>query len=333
MSDLRVGVLGCGQVSPDHFVAWSRARGARVVAVCDPARERAEARAREYGIEAVFTEPQEMFGGAGLDAVDVITPRETHAGMVRLAARHGLHVLCEKPLCPTHAEAAALVEEVGDSVRVMVNENWRYREYFRIVRDWIAAGRLGRLVHLRIALVRSNMLRNEAGEVPALLRQPFMAREARLLIAESLIHEVDTVRSIVGDYAVVAARIARASDAVAGEDVAVILGETADGLSLVLEGVLAAAGHPVRAGDRLEIAGTRASVLLDGGRLSLLGPDPETLDFDEALVRQECFDRSIQHFVDGLATGAPFATSARDQLGTLKVVEDAYAAAGAIRPR
>ena len=61
-----------------------------------------------------------------LDAVDVAAPREFHAEMVRMAARRGLAVLCQKPLAPTLAEAEALVAEVGGRCRLMVHENWRF---------------------------------------------------------------------------------------------------------------------------------------------------------------------------------------------------------------
>ena len=330
---LRVAVLGCGQVSNDHLIGWSRCRGARVVAACDPQRDRAQARADQYGIPAVYDDPAEMLAREKPDAVDIITPRETHAAMVRLAAGLGIAALCEKPLCPTLDEARALLRDVGSRIRLMVNENWRYRGYHRQIGDWIREGRLGTLVHARISLWRGNMLRDASGEAPAVKRQPFSAKERRLLIAETLIHDLDVARSLVGELAVVGARLGRASDAVIGEDTAVVLLEAPDGLSFVVEGVLAAAGHAIRAGDRVEIAGTRCSVSFDTGVLRLFGAEQQTLRYDEDDERQRCFDASIQHFVDGLASGAPFWTSAEDQLGTLKLVEDAYAAAGEMRVR
>jgi len=331
--NFRVAVLGCGQVSQEHFIGWSHCPGVTLVAVCDPMHERAAAKSMAFTIPGVYTEPEAMFAAEKFDLVDIITPRATHADMVRLAARHGVHALCEKPLCPTYCEAQALIEEVGGRIRLMVNENWRYRDYFRKVGQWIAEGRLGKLVHARIALLRANLLRREDGAVPALLRQPFMATEERLLIAESLIHELDVLRSLFGDMDVIAARIARGSDAVIGEDAAAILLETRDGLSVIAEGVLSAAGRHIRAPDRLEISGTRCSVVLDDGVLRLFGAEEEELVYDENAIRQACFDASIRHFVEQMRSGEPFWTSARDQLETLRLVEDAYQSAGAIRVR
>ncbi|APW39128.1 NAD-binding oxidoreductase [Rhodoferax koreense] len=327
---LRVGVLGCGMISADHFTAWARCQGAQVVAVCDPMIDRARARAGQFDIRAAYDSPGAMIAAESLDLIDIITPRETHAAMVRLAARDGIHALCEKPLCPTYAEAQALVEEVGGRIRVMVNENWRYRAYFRQIAEWLQAGKLGTVTLARLALWRSSMLpRAEDGRVHALTRQAFLAREARVLIAESLIHEIDVVRALFGEVEVLACSTGRACGEIIGEDSASLLLRTADGLTVSLDGVMTAAGHETRAPDRLEIAGTRCSVVLEGAVLKLIGAEQQTIVYDEAEVRQNCFNASIQHFVDQVKGGGPFWTSAQDQLGSLRVMEEAYRLAGA----
>jgi predicted dehydrogenase len=328
---LRIGVLGCGHISADHLRAWANCRGAEAVAVCDPMIERARERASAFSIEGVYSDPEVMLAEGRLDAIDIVTPRQTHADMIRLAARHGIHALCEKPLCPTLTEAEALVADIDGKIRVMVNENWRYRSYFRLIHDWIRAGRLGTITQARIALWRSNMLENAEGIVPALTRQPFVAREERLLIAESLIHELDVMRALFGELDVVAARLGRNSDRIIGEDAAIILMEAHAGHNVIVEGVMTAAGYAFRAPDRLEIAGTCCSVILDGAVLRLIGAEEEEHVFDEDEVRQGCFDGAVQHFVDRLGDGQPFWTSAQDQLGTLKLVEQAYDRAG--KPR
>lgn len=328
---LRIGVLGCGHISRDHLVGWSNCPDARVVAVCDPMIDRARAQAEAFSVEQVFDDPAKMMSGAGLDAVDIVTPRGTHGPMIRLAAEHGLHALCEKPLCPTLTEAEELVADIGDRIRVMVNENWRYRAYFAQIREWIREGRVGTITQARMALWRSNMLERPDGTIPSLSRQPFVAKEERFLVAESLIHELDTVRSLFGEMHVVAARLSRYSDRVIGEDSAAILLEADAGHAVIVEGVMTSAGHAFRAPNRLEIAGTRSSVTLEDATLRLHGAEEEIITYVEDEVRQGCFDAAIAHFVDGLKTGEPFRTSALDQLQTLKLVEDVYSSAGALR--
>lgn len=331
---LRVGVLGCGMISANHFTAWKNCQGAEVVAVCDPMLSRAQARSQEFGIPRAYADADAMFEAEKLDIVDIITPRETHADVVLQAARHGVRAaLCEKPLCPTHAQAVQLVRETEGRIRVMVNENWRYRAYFRQVAQWLQDGKLGTVTMARIALWRSNMLRrHEDGLVHSLTRQPFLAREARVLIAESLIHEIDVMRALFGELQVLGCSTARQCEQIVGEDSATILLRSSEGVPLTIDGVMTAAGHERRAPDRLEIAGTRCSVVLEGGVLRLMGAEEMTISYDEDAVRQGCFDASIQHFTDQVMSGGPFWTSAEDQLGSLQVMEEAYRLAGALPP-
>lgn len=326
---LRVGVLGCGMISGNHFAAWAQCQGAQVVAVCDPVLGRARARATEFGIAAAYDDPAAMYAAEKLDLVDIITPRETHAAVVQMAADQGVHALCEKPLCPTHEEAQALVKAVDGRIRVMVNENWRYRSYFRRIAQWLHEGKLGTVTLVRLALWRSSMLpRAEDGRVHSLSRQPFLAREQRVLIAESLIHEIDVIRALFGEVEVLGCSTGHACPEIVGEDSATLLLRTPYGLTITIDGVMTAAGHGTRAADRMEIAGTRCSVVLEDAVLKLIGAEEQTIVFDEEKVRQDCFNASVQHFVDQLHGGGPFWTSAEDQLGSLQVMDQAYRLAG-----
>ena len=294
--------------------------------------ERARARGREFGIPNVYDTPARLFEVERLDVVDISTPRETHAALVRQAAAHGVHVLCEKPLASDLAEAEALLREVRDGVRIMVNENWRYRDYLRRVGDWLRTGRVGTVVQARIGLWRSGLLRRHDGLVPALERQPFIAREQRLLIAELLIHQLDVARALFGEVELVASTLGRASNDVVGEDCAVVVLQTGYGMTVVVDGVLSAAGFEPRASDRLEIAGTRCSVVFDNGTLALRGTEDEVHRYDEAASRRGSFESSIQHFVDQIIGGGPFWTSATDHLATMRLVEQAYELAGETGP-
>ena len=92
--------------------------------------------------------------------------------------------------------------------------------------------------------------------------------------------------------------------------------------------VEAAAGYPPRAPDRLEVIGTTASALFEESTLRLLGPVPRIEAFDNDRGYQASFDGVIAHFVECLASGAPFETGPADNLETLRLVEHAYWAAG-----
>jgi predicted dehydrogenase len=317
-----------------HLVAWRNVGArARVVAVCDPDPRRARQRADEFGIPNVYGDPASMFTGEQIDTLDVASPRETHAAWVHAAAARGIDVLCQKPLTPTLVEAEALVRDVGTRVRLMVHENWRFRPWYRELRSWIADGQLGEIGLGRLATVSSGFLPEAGGRRPALERQPFMATEPRLMIAEVLIHHLDTMRYLCGPLRVVAARASRTLAEVAGESLATIFLETATGAPITVTGTMAAPGYPPRPPDRLELIGRRASAVLADNELQLLGPAPRSERYDPDRGYQASFDGVIAHFVDCLETGAPFETGPADNLETLRLVEHAYWAAGLHDPR
>ncbi len=330
---LRVAIAGAGMISRHHLMAWRAfAPEVDIVAICDPVLERAAARAAEFGIGFACTSADALFAGSAFDALDVASPRETHADWVLAAARRGIAILCQKPLTPTLAEAEALLRAIGPATRLMVHENWRFRPWYRQARRWLEEGAAGDILLARMTLLSSFMLPGPTGRSPAFDRQPFMARERRLMIAEVLIHQLDVMRFLCGPLRVVAARTLRTRPEIAGETVADILLEMAGGRPVSVVGTMTAPGLPSRAGDRLEIVGSTASIVFDDWTLCLHGPDRREIRFDPAAGYQESFDAAIGHFVTALRSATPFETDAVDNLETLRLVEHAYWAAGQHAP-
>ncbi|HEX7547817.1 MAG TPA: Gfo/Idh/MocA family oxidoreductase, partial [Candidatus Methylomirabilis sp.] len=108
------------------------------------------------------------------DAVDIVTPAETHAPLARIAADRGVHLMCQKPMVPTLAEAEALVRDVGDRVRFMVHENFRFRPQYVMAREWLEAGRVGDPTHACMT-ARSSGFLSLGGTTPFLFqRQPYL---------------------------------------------------------------------------------------------------------------------------------------------------------------
>jgi predicted dehydrogenase len=330
---LRIALAGAGAISHYHLVAWSREKRAEVVAICDPDIARAPARAEQAGAARVYTRLEDALADGDIDAVDIASPRATHAALVELAADRGIPALCQKPLARTLAEAVALAARAAGRVRVMVHENWRFRPWYRLAREWLDRGLLGNLQQADMAMLSSGMLPNETGERPLLVRQPYMLTERRLVIADVLIHHLDVLRWLFGPLRVLDARMANTlSGLVIGETLAVIFLQTEDGAPVTLRGSMVAHGAPVRTEDRLEAMGAAASIHLDATTLSLLGPEARHERFDFEPSYQQSFDSAISHFVDCLGDGRPFETEISDNLETLRLVEDAYAAAGRSPP-
>ena len=330
---LKVALAGAGMISWYHLVAW-RKLGAQVelVAVSDPDRARAERRAREFAIPRVYQDRDRMLDAEAIDALDVASPRETHAAWVEAAAAKGIAVLCQKPMTPTLREAEALLQRVEGRHRLMVHENWRFRPWYRELRRWIDAGDLGPVLLARMAMINSGFLPGPDGRRPSFERQPFMQHEARLMISEVLIHHLDVMRFLLGELRVVGARVRRTLADVTGETVAAIFLEDATGTPAEVVGTMAAPGYAPRLPDRLELVGTKASAVFAGNELKLLGPEPRAIAYDNDVGYQASFDGVIAHFVDCLTTGAAFETHPRDNLETLRLVEHAYWAAGYREP-
>ena len=212
---LRIGMIGAGWVTAHHLEAWRELAGrASVVAICDPDAAAVAARAEAFGIAGRFASAVAMLDGAELDALDVCSPRETHAAMVGLGAARGLAVMCQKPLAPTLAAAEALVAAVGGAVPLMVHENWRFRPYYRRLRAWLEKGRLGdgAAGAARVPVERDDpRRRRKRGR--RWCGSPFFAGLERMLVMEILIHHLDTLRFLLGELAVDAARLERTSEA------------------------------------------------------------------------------------------------------------------------
>lgn len=326
---LRVGLIGAGMVSRHHLIAWAELKDqARVVAVADPSEANAARRAGEFGIPSLFRNAETMLADAELDAVDIAAPRELHASLVRLAAAKRLPVLCQKPLAVNLAEATQLAADVKDKIRLMVHENWRFRGYYRDAATWLHAGCIGNIKQAQLTLLTSGFLPGPDGLRPALERQPFMRNEKRLLVAEVLIHHLDTLRMLLGPLQVTAAGLSRSCTDLAGEDGAVIQLRAPNGASVSVFANFSAHGAPAAQVDRLDVLGDKGSIRLDGQVLTCSGSNPDERRYDLAVEYQGSYNRTIAHFVRSLRDGTPFETAPEDNLETLKLVEDCYLLSG-----
>ena len=325
---LRIGLAGAGAISQYHLIGWSEMSDARVVAICDIDEAKARAKGQAFDIANVYTDFRAMIEREKLDAVDIVTPVGTHAELTRLAADAGLHVSCQKPLTPTVREADELIAYVGERVRFMVHENYRFRPHYVTIREWLAQGRVGAITQARMTVRCQGMI--EVNGVPPFLlnRQPYLKDFARLLIFEVLIHNLDAMRVLLGPLEVVAAQVAKVNRALAGEDAAVVLLKGAGGLIAILDGNISAPGYGPLPTDRLEIMGTMGTLIYDRDRLTMAGSDEPPMVFDLAKNYQVCFSAAVREFVNGIRTGRPFPTDRLDNLETLRLMEACYLAAG-----
>jgi predicted dehydrogenase len=140
---VRVGVIGCGKIARNHVTALHGIAGVEVAAVVDVEAERAQAFGREFGVPHAFSDVEEMLA-SGLDAVTVCTPHAAHEAGVLAAARHGTHVLCEKPIAVNLEQADRMIAATAEAgVRFGVLFQRRFWPSAARIRRAIDDGRLG----------------------------------------------------------------------------------------------------------------------------------------------------------------------------------------------
>jgi predicted dehydrogenase len=216
---MKLGIVGCGYFAQFHRDAWSRLP-VQVAAVCDADGAKAEAAARGFPAALAFTDAVAMLDQIRPDVVDIVTPPETHAGLVALCAARGIPAICQKPLAPDFVTATAIVETAERAgTTLIVHENFRFMPWFaeaeRLVRD----GAVGEPLDISFRL-RSG---DGQGADAYLARQPYFRTMKRFLVHETIIHLIDTFRFIFGEVAGVFARLRTLNPAISGEDAATVL--------------------------------------------------------------------------------------------------------------
>ena len=154
MGNVKMGVLGCGSIAEiAHFPSIARCAGAKLAAVCDTDAAAAEAAAAKWGAERWFTDYRELFEKAKLDAVVIATPNNVHRNQAVAAAAHKVHVIVEKPLAVTNAEAWDIVNACRKAgVKLMVGCDRRFWTHHQWAKQLIDEGVIGRLLMSRASL-------------------------------------------------------------------------------------------------------------------------------------------------------------------------------------
>src|SRR5215204_171902 len=111
MRPLRFAIFGTGFWSRYQLAGWRELPGAECVALFNRTRAKAEALGAEFGVAAVYDDPEELLAKEKIDFIDIITDVDTHAPFVALAANHKIPVICQKPMAPTRALAQQMVDE------------------------------------------------------------------------------------------------------------------------------------------------------------------------------------------------------------------------------
>ncbi len=110
---VRVGIIGCGGIANGkHMPSLSKLKNVELVAFCDIIEERAVAAAKKFGVpnSGVYVDYKDLLKDESIEVVHVCTPNKSHADITVAALEAGKHVMCEKPMAKTAADARRMVE-------------------------------------------------------------------------------------------------------------------------------------------------------------------------------------------------------------------------------
>ena len=152
MNELKIGVIGCGSIAKHrHLPEYAANKQIKIVAVCDIVKTRADETAVLYGAKA-YESYEELLQNNEVDAVSVCTPNYLHAPISIAALKAGKHVLCEKPMATSRADAEEMIETASTSgKKLMIAHNQRFVPSHAKAREILASGEIGKVYSFRTA--------------------------------------------------------------------------------------------------------------------------------------------------------------------------------------
>ncbi len=203
---LGVGMVGYAFMGRTHSQAWRNVSAffdlpvrPSMVALCGRSEQAVSDAAARLGWAAAETDWRRLIARDDVDIVDICTPGDMHAEIAVEALAAGKHVLCEKPLANTVAEAAAMAEAAERAaergVRAMVAFNYRRVPAVAFARRLVAEGRLGVLRHVRAQYLQDWIVDPEFPLVWRLQRD----KAGSGALGDIGAHIVDTAQFITGE--------------------------------------------------------------------------------------------------------------------------------------
>lgn len=299
------GLVGASTIAEQFMIPAFRAQpGGAVRWVVSGSAARAESFAAAQGIPRAGTSLDEMLADPGVQAVYVSSTNEKHLPQALAAIRAGKHVLCEKPLAMTVADAEAMVQAAAEAgVVLATNHHLRCSGSHRAVRALIAEGRIGRVLSLRLF---------HAVQLPEAL-QGWRINSADAgggVIPDITVHDADVVRFLLGeDPETVVAQMSSSGLGAGVEDSAMSVWTMSSGVMVMSHESFT---HRY-AGTGLEVHGSEGSIFATGVMTQRpVGQIELVTSAGRAVVPFEPYDlytRGVAEFEAAVAsTGRPAAT-------------------------
>jgi predicted dehydrogenase len=157
MDTVRIGIIGCGRISDLHAAGYLADDRAKIVAVCDADRGRAEAKSKEWGARAAYADYRSIIDDPHVDAVEILTPQRFHETIALEALAAGKHVSLQKPMTVDMDSADRIVsaaKEAGDRGQIFrLFENYVFYPPICAMKRIIDEGKIGEPTSMRIKFI------------------------------------------------------------------------------------------------------------------------------------------------------------------------------------
>lgn len=188
--DYRIGCIGAGMIMAECHLAAYKQAGFKVAAIASRTRARAEGVAARWNIPVVHDTPEALLADPDVQIVDIAYPPDLQPALIRAALKqpHIKGILAQKPLALTLADAIALRDEAAAAGKILsVNQNMRYDQSMRVLKQLLDRGDLGPVVFAQI----------DMHAIPHW--QGFLQAYDRLTLANMSVHHLDVLRFLFGD--------------------------------------------------------------------------------------------------------------------------------------
>lgn len=333
---VRWGVIGAGGIADRRTIPGIMLAGnAELAAVMEINMDLAEKIRAKYNAGRAYDNIDELLADPGIDAVYIASPVVCHKDQAIRAAKAGKHILLEKPVALTSQEGEE-VKKVCEQEKVLVATGFmmRFHAYHQKMKEIVESGKLGKVVSCRAQLTCWYP------DIPGNWRQQKSTSGGGALM-DMGVHCIDLIQYITGDKAKkVAAFTGTKTFGYDVEDSASLVFETDNGAYCYVDANFNIPDAAAKC--RLEIYGTRGSMLaegtisqVEGGRLEVFLSD-ESLGYDAIQDRVDVspvnievefgnmYTKEIEAFSDSVLTGRVIEVTVEDALQVQRVVEAAY---------
>lgn len=314
------GILGAGDIARKHMApAMQNAAGHRIGAIMRRDPEQARQFGLDFGVDRVYTNAADLVNDASVDAVYIATPPSSHAELTALAAAAGKHVICEKPIASSVAEARAMIEVCArHEVRLMICHYQRFNTRHQRIHDWIRQGVIGRVVSVRMNFSSYSPPGPDAWRYSRAISGGGPSMDLGSHCLDLLMYTCGPIET----SAVLTDTLAYDIDV---EDTATMLLRLSSGAQATVTTHWSAQPPDAETSNALEIWGTAGSILTyplyskdSSGGLWLRRP--EAIEDHSAGAGKKIHEDVIEHFRQAILTGGPVLAPAEDTLAGLEII-------------